>query len=177
MLRRKTPLRRSGWLRRRAPIRRVSPARRADFDLAAAARRLVIERDRHCVMCREPISDVHHRLPRGAGGALGDPTRWAQSRLVGLCREHHRWVEEYRSFASVLGLLVPRGLTAPAEVPVFHHKRWVLLDDHGCVLPCPQPSVEIPPAHGSLPGHSGCGEATVISAGYQVCAACLGRLP
>ena len=53
------------------------------------------------------------------------------SRLVWLCLDDHLWVESHRLLAYGLGLLVRRGVTPCSEVPVFHHGRWVLLDDGG----------------------------------------------
>ena len=135
-LQRKTPLRRKSWWRSTsAPIARISPAKRRDIELGRAARAAVIERDRYCVLCSEPISDVHHRLPRGSGGAMNDPTRWSLSRILGLCRAHHRWVESNRSEAERDGLLIRHGVDAPAGVPVRWHGQRVLLDDAGGALP------------------------------------------
>ena len=57
------------------------------------------------------------------------------SRLVWLCRDDHRWIESHRLLAYGLGLLVRHGVTPCWEIPVFHHGRWVLLDDNGGVVP------------------------------------------
>lgn len=108
-----------------------------------AARLRLVERDGHCILCDEPGDDPHHRLPQSAGGALADPTLAALSRLVLLCRRHHDWVESYRTFAEFLGLIVRHGITAPADVPLFHHRRWVLIDDAGGVTPCLPPIISI----------------------------------
>lgn len=133
-IQRKTPLRRKSWWRSTsAPLARISQAKRRDIELGKTARAAVIDRDRHCVLCPEPISDVHHRLPRGAGGANNDPTRWALSRLLGACRSHHRWIEENRTVAERDGLLIRHGIATPAAVPVRWHGGWVLLDDKGFV--------------------------------------------
>jgi len=77
-----------------------------------------------------PITDCLRR-----GGAVRDPSRFALSRLVWLCRDDHLWVESHRLLAYGLGLLVRHGVTPCSEIPVFHHGRWVLLDDNGGVLP------------------------------------------
>lgn len=135
-LQRRTPLRRkSFWRSTSSPLPRVSPAKRWDIRLGKVARAAVIDRDRHCVLCSEPISDAHHRLPRGTGGAMNDPTRWALSRLIGLCRAHHAWVEGHREAAEGLGLLMRHGVSVPCEVPVQWHGRSVWLDDDGSVVP------------------------------------------
>ena len=101
----------------------------------APERTLVRDHDGCCVLCGKPGVDAHHRLPRGGGGTVWDPSRFALSRLVWLCRYDHLWVESHRLLAYGLGLLVRRGVTPCSEVPVFHHGRWVLLDDNGGVVP------------------------------------------
>ena len=63
-----------------------------------------------------------------------DPSRFALSRLVWLCRDDHLWVERHRLLAYGLGLLVRHGVTPCSGIPVFHHGRWVLLDDNGGVV-------------------------------------------
>ena len=117
------------------PIRPFSERKTALSDAANAALGLVRDRDGCCILCGSPGVDSHHRLPRGAGGALWDPSRFALSRLVWLCRDDHRWVEGHRLLAYGLGLLVRHGITPCSEIPVFHHGRWVLLDDNGGVVP------------------------------------------
>lgn len=135
-LHRKTPLRRKSWWRSTsAPMARISPAKRRDIDLGRVARAAVRARDGHCVLCSEPISDVHHRLPRGSGGAMHDETRWSLSRLVGLCRAHHAWIESNRTKAEDEGLLLRHGVEKPASTPVRWHGQRVLLDDAGDVWP------------------------------------------
>src|SRR6478735_377990 len=138
---RRTPLlHRAGLTRRSRPIRPESDRKAALTRDAAAARDLVRDRDSCCVLCDEPGVDAHHRLPRGRGGATCDPSRFALSRLVWLCRECHRWVESLRTLAYGLGLLVRHGVTPCSEVPLFHHCRWVLLTDDGLVIPTDAPA-------------------------------------
>jgi 5-methylcytosine-specific restriction endonuclease McrA len=138
---RRTPLlHRSELARRRWPIRPESERKAAFNPDAAAARDLVRVRDGCCGLCGQPGSDTHHRLPRGHGGALRDPTRFAVSRLVWLCRECHCWVESHRTLAYGLGLLVRRGVTRCSDVPVRHHGRWVLLTDVGQIVPTFRPA-------------------------------------
>lgn len=140
---RSTPLRRS-WFRSRREVRGAaihrplaarSPAARAADRELARARRLVMQRDVTCVMCERRGEEVHHRLPRGAGGALNDPSQHALSRLLFLCGHHHRWAESQRSLAEIIGVLVPRGVTPCSEAPVLYHGTWVLLGDDGSVTP------------------------------------------
>ena len=100
----------------------------------------VRDRDGCCILCGRPGVDAHHRLPRGGGGATWDPSRFALSRLVWLCRECHRWVESRRTLAYGLGLLVRHGVTPCSAVPVFRHGRWVLLTDDGLVTPTAVPA-------------------------------------
>ena len=96
---------------------------------------LVRDRDGCCILCGKPGVDAHHRLPRGGGGALWDPSRFALSRLVWLCRDDHLWVESHRLLAYGLGPLVRHGVTPCSGIPVFHHGRWALLNDNGDVVP------------------------------------------
>jgi len=132
---RRTPLvHRSATPHRRVPIRPVSERRAEQSDAANGARGLVRDRDGCCILCGKPGVDAHHRLPRGGGGALWDPSRFALSRLVWLCRDDHLWVESHRLLAYGLGLLVRHCVTPCCEIPVFHHGRWVLLDDNGGVV-------------------------------------------
>jgi len=133
--RRKQLIRRNSWRRCPRPIRLESQRKAASSRDAAAARDLVRDRDGCCVLCGSAGVDAHHRLPRGGGGALWDPSRFALSRLVWLCRDDHRWVESQRLLAYGLGLLVRHGVTPCSEIPVLHHRRWVLLDDNGGVVP------------------------------------------
>jgi len=127
-------LRRSMRPRRRTPRRMAVLARDA-----VTAHHLVQERDDCCILCGKPGVDAHHRLPRGGGGARRDPSRFALSRLVWLCRECHCWVESYRTLALGLGLLVRHGVTLCSQIPVFRHGRWVLLTDDGLVTPTDPP--------------------------------------
>jgi hypothetical protein len=137
---RRTPLLHSSVLPRRLrPIRPESEPKAALSRAAAVARDLVRNRDGWCVLCGSPGVDAHHRLPRGGGGALWDPSRFALSRLVWLCRGCHCWVESHRSLASGLGLLVRHGATPCSQVPVFRHGQWVLLTDDGLVTAADPP--------------------------------------
>jgi len=136
MLIRRTPLApRSRPLRRLTPLRPVSERMLASNPAVVLARERVEERDGSCILCDGPGVDVHHRLPRGKGGARREGDIFALSRLVWLCRDDHRWVESHRLLAYGLGLLVRHGVTPCSEIPVFHHGRWVLLNDDGDVVP------------------------------------------
>jgi hypothetical protein len=123
---------------RRVSIRPVSERRAKQSDAANGARGLVRDRDGCCILCGKPGVDAHHRLPRG-GGAIWDPSRFALSRLVWLCRECHCSVESRRTLAEGIGLLVRHGVTPCSEVPVLRHGRWVLLTDDGLVTPTDPP--------------------------------------
>jgi len=135
MLIRRTPLTpRSRLLRRLTPLRPVSDRMLTMDPAVVHARERVEERDSSCILCDGPGVDVHHRLPRGRGGARRDRDVFALSRLLWLCRDDHLWVESHRLLAYGLGLLVRHGVTPCCEIPVFHHGRWVLLDDNGDVV-------------------------------------------
>ena len=82
-----------------------------------------------------------------------DPSRFALSRLVWLCRECHCWVESYRTLAQGLGLLVRHGVIPCSQIPVFRHGRWVLLTDDGLVTPTDPPvGLGTPDVGWALPG-------------------------
>ena len=136
MLMRRTPLTpRSRPLRRLTPLRSASDRMMTSSAMNVRARDRVEMRDGSCVLCGGPGVDVHHRLPRGRGGARHERDIFALSRLVWLCRDDHLWVECHRLLAYGLGPLVRHGVTPCSGIPVFHHGRWVLLDDNGDVVP------------------------------------------
>lgn len=140
-LARRTPLlHRSDMPRRRIRARAKCLRRSAASQDAASAWNLVRERDGCCVLCAGLGVDAHHRLPRGGGGAPWDPSLFALSRLVWLCRGCHCWVESRRTLAYGFGLLVRRGVTPCSAVPLFRHGRWVLLTDDGIVTPTAPPA-------------------------------------
>lgn len=60
-----------------------------------------------CERCREPGVQIHHRKPRGMGGAR-DPRINQPSNLVLLCVECHGWIETNRWQAYEDGWLVRR---------------------------------------------------------------------
>ena len=76
---------------------------------------------------------LHHRRPRGIGGSRRQDTNTASNALA-LCPSCHFVVEADRESAREFGWLVRQGHN-PADVPVYRQGRWVLLDDHGCVIP------------------------------------------
>jgi len=114
-------IRRSPLAPRSRPLRRLTPLRRGldrilTMDPAVVhARERVEERDGSCILCDGPGVDVHHRLPRGRGGARRDRDVFALSRLLWLCRDDHLWVESHRLLAYGLGLLVRHGVTPCCE--------------------------------------------------------------
>ena len=72
-----------------------------------------------CVGCGRPVTEVHHRAPRRAGG-----TRRAGS-------PHHAWAERHRATARLLGwILHEPDPHAPFWTTSFGWLRWALLDDH-----------------------------------------------
>ena len=83
-----------------------------------------------CVGCGQPVTDVHHRAPRRAGGTrrveVGAPYNG-----LGLCSPHHAWAERHRATAGLLGwLLHEPDPHAPFWTTSFGWLRWALLDDH-----------------------------------------------
>ena len=83
--------------------------------------------------CWDEASQLHHRRPRGAGGSR-DPRTGGAANGYALCLPCHDHIERNRSEARENGWLVRQGAD-PAAVPVFRHRRWVLLDDEGGIAP------------------------------------------
>lgn len=61
--------------------------------------------------CRETGGEIHHRQPRGMGGAAG---RHTFSNLIVLCADCHRLVESQRRWARLVGLLVSQHMPTPS---------------------------------------------------------------
>lgn len=75
----------------------------------------------------------HHRRPRSMGGSRRKDTNQAANCVL-VCLGCHSDIESYRRMSLDTGWLV-RQYNKPADVPLWRHSQWVLLDDHGCVLP------------------------------------------
>lgn len=78
-------------------------------------------------------SQVHHRLPRRAGGTSRVEVN-SPANLLNLCLECHAHVESNRSEAYDNGWLLHEA-AVPAEAPVQLADGWVLLDDSGNRVP------------------------------------------
>lgn len=91
-----------------------------------------------CEICGEARStDVHHRQPRGMGGAHGARAGFVNrlSNALALCHTCHDMVERDRTAATRNGWLVRRG-EDPAQVPAMLN-TWLgmcptWLDDDAC---------------------------------------------
>lgn len=133
----RTPIVRKVPLVRRTPPARSAMATRtarlaASGRALIAAQALVWTRDEgRCVVCGGRGDQIHHRQPRGMGGASRRGDVHSPSRLIAVCRDCHGWIESYRLDAQRSGYLVRRGPVPPADVPLLHRGRWVLLDDRG----------------------------------------------
>lgn len=108
-------------------------------------RALILQRDGGCFMCGTTTSlNVHHRTARGMGGAKAAWINKASNGIT-LCGSGvtgcHGRVEAYRAWAESQGLIVRRGVTLPAHVPVTHPQLgelW-LTDDGRYVYVEPDP--------------------------------------
>lgn len=112
-------------------------------------RQIVLERDLFsCARCGLYIGpftpySLHHRRPRGAGGSRRPETNLPANLLV-LCGHAtspdgcHQYVERHREEAREAGYILTQQQT-PAEVPVFTHRGWLLLDDEGAFTYCSRP--------------------------------------
>jgi hypothetical protein len=95
------------------------------------AKRLVLARDGHCLRCLGEAEVVHHRIPRGMGGA-GPEVSYGLANLVCLCNPCHNWCHENPAEAYDLGFLLHQW-DDPEDVPltVKPGTRWVLLTNRG----------------------------------------------
>lgn len=76
------------------------------------------------------VADLHHRRPRGMGGARHDPLRHRVSCLVLLCRACHDWIEHNRAEATDGGWLVSHwDDTATTPLRTFLGGPVLLADD------------------------------------------------
>jgi hypothetical protein len=103
-----------------------------------SVRQMIIEREGgRCARCSASIIDggqIHHRRPRGMGGALYREATNLPGNGVALCADCHRWVESERMEAMVDGWVVA-AWRLPAEVPVLYRGTWLHLDDDGSIDP------------------------------------------
>lgn len=105
---------------------------------------IIVGRDHErCRRCGSPRpSDVHHRTPRGLGGA---PSANRIAAGVLLCRACHTQIESRREQATATGWLVPRG-TDPSKVPVVDvFGNVIFLDDKGRAIFEDHARVEVTP--------------------------------
>lgn len=125
--------------------------RRGKADFSDAVIDLIFERAQsRCELCGVGIHrhegrgywwSVHHREPKGMGGAARSPYLGLASNGLLLCGSGttgcHGWVEAHRDDALALGLLVLRnGALRPEEVPVHTYLRGkVLHDAYGAARP------------------------------------------
>lgn len=101
-----------------------------------SVRELVLARaNGQCERCGVDADNLqlHHRRPRGMGGSRRKDTNLASNSLA-LCPPCHCAIESDRELSLWAGWLVRQGRD-PAVMPVFRQGRWVLLDDHGCIIP------------------------------------------
>lgn len=90
------------------------------------------KRDRNtCLKCRRAGSslDVHHRLPKGIGGA-SSKVAYGLANLVTLCRDCHRWAHSNPTDALKVGLMVARH-DEPAEQGIVSHGTIIWMDYQG----------------------------------------------
>lgn len=86
-----------------------------------------------CEICdKRPSTDVHHRQPRGMGGATRKNAHIVNSpaNALALCRKCHEWVERNRDEAREKGYLISRyanPLEQPVMYPTLFGRQWVIL--------------------------------------------------
>jgi 5-methylcytosine-specific restriction protein A len=95
-------------------------------------RKLILARDSgKCLRCLGEACDVHHRKPKGMGGADAD-TEFGPANLVSLCRECHSFCHLNPALAYESGFLVHSG-EDPAAIPlrVGSYSHLIKLDALG----------------------------------------------
>ena len=82
-----------------------------------------------CVGCGRPVTEVHHRAPRRAGGTrrveVGAPYNG-----LGTCRSCHSYAESHRTTAALLGWILHEPDPDAPFFTISGWLRWTLLDDH-----------------------------------------------
>lgn len=92
-----------------------------------------------CEVCgRAGLStEIHHRLPRGAGGSK-NPAKGRASNALLLCPEHHRYCETNVPLVYANGWKLKHG-RSPVDVPALivtpYGKGLWLLSDDGMYVP------------------------------------------
>jgi 5-methylcytosine-specific restriction protein A len=136
------------WAPRAVKAARRPAKRPQDTGPSQKVRQAVYARDEWlCVLaglqqlgpCVDGLS-LQHRVPRGTGGSTVD---WINdpANLATVCgdgtRGHHGWLEQHRTAAERLGLIVRRARTADATwqrlqaTPVYVRGLWFLPDGPG----------------------------------------------
>jgi 5-methylcytosine-specific restriction protein A len=95
-------------------------------------RRIILARDcGKCLRCLGEACDVHHRKPKGMGGASAE-TEFGLANLVSLCRDCHSFCHLEPSLAYKTGFLV-HSWEDPAEIPlkVGSYSHVIRLDSAG----------------------------------------------
>lgn len=111
---------------------------RRDTGFPPEVREIIVDRARGLCEINRPgcsliVTDLHHRVNRGAGGSRRDDINRPAACLA-LCRTCHRWVTEHPRASYEQGWSIrkldPR---SPAEVPALYRGSWVSLDNYGRV--------------------------------------------
>lgn len=88
------------------------------------------------------LIQIHHRIPRGAGGTRRPEVNEAANGIA-ICLSEHTLIELNRAKAAEYGLLITKhGAQQPCAVPVLLHHGWVLLDNEGGYQPADDADVE-----------------------------------
>lgn len=89
------------------------------------------------------VTDTHHRIGKGSGGASNPLVAFYLPNLITLCRTHHRWVTDHPLEATTLGLVIPRGIvTDPSHVPAqtIHGLTFYTADGGRRIVPDKEPA-------------------------------------
>jgi hypothetical protein len=76
--------------------------------------------------CRQPATEMHHRISRGTGG------KWSPANILHLCHLCHDWITRTNNYkeAARFGLVVP-STADPEKIPV---RRLTFDDNHVAVV-------------------------------------------
>lgn len=118
-------------MKRTMMSRRPSSRLRQSRNLLAESQQIVRERDFElCVICAAPMQEIHHRRPRGMGGASRSREIHSPASLLSLCAIHHAKVESHRSWAISQGYLLRDGQD-PTVISLNYRGKLATLDNDG----------------------------------------------
>ena len=99
--------------------------------IPAQARAILSSRDKVCLRCLMPPSQLHHRR----GRSVPDVHQHCPCNLLALCATCHEWAHAHPKSARRGGFLVPRAAEVPGHIPVKGVDGWWALGCDGAAIP------------------------------------------